>query len=60
MTAWQAGQMAIRTLFTELFEVTHPLVPAPMGGVSGGALAAAVSEAGGLGLLRGAPRQLDH
>jgi nitronate monooxygenase len=52
--------MAIRTLFTELFEVAHPLVLAPMGGVSGGALAAAVSEAGGLGLLRGAPRQLDH
>jgi NAD(P)H-dependent flavin oxidoreductase YrpB (nitropropane dioxygenase family) len=41
--------MAIRTSFTELFQVAHPLVLAPMGGVSGGALAAAVSEAGGLG-----------
>ena len=41
--------MAIRTPFTELFQVAHPLVLAPMGGVSGGALAAAVSEAGGLG-----------
>ena len=41
--------MAIRTLFTELFQVAHPLVLAPMGGVSGGALAAAASEAGGLG-----------
>ena len=41
--------MAIRTRFTELFQVAHPLVLAPMGGVSGGALAAAVSEAGGLG-----------
>ena len=45
--------MAIRTLFTELFQVAHPLVLAPMGGVSGGALAAAVSEAGGLGLVGG-------
>ena len=32
--------MAIRTSFTELFQVAHPLVLAPMGGVSGGALAA--------------------
>jgi hypothetical protein len=46
---WEAGQMAIRTPFTELFGVDHPLALAPMGGVSGGALAAAVSEAGGLG-----------
>jgi hypothetical protein len=38
--------MAIRTPFTELFQVAHPLVLAPMGGMSGGALAAAVSEAG--------------
>ena len=45
--------MAIRTSFTELFQVAHPLVLAPMGGVSGGALAAAVSEAGGLGLVGG-------
>jgi len=42
MTVWKAGQMAIRTLFTELFQVAHPLVLAPMGGVSGGALAAAM------------------
>jgi NAD(P)H-dependent flavin oxidoreductase YrpB (nitropropane dioxygenase family) len=41
--------MAIRTPFTELFQAAHPLVLAPMGGMSGGALAAAVSEAGGLG-----------
>jgi nitronate monooxygenase len=45
--------MAIRTSFTELFGVPHPLVLAPMGGASGGALAAAVSEAGGLGLVGG-------
>jgi NAD(P)H-dependent flavin oxidoreductase YrpB (nitropropane dioxygenase family) len=41
--------MAIWTPFTELFQAAHPLVLAPMGGMSGGALAAAVSEAGGLG-----------
>jgi nitronate monooxygenase len=45
--------MAITTPFTELFGVDHPLVLAPMGGVSGGTLAAAVSEAGGLGLVGG-------
>ena len=45
--------MAIRTAFTELFQIDHPLVLAPMGGASGGALAAAVSEAGGLGLVGG-------
>src|SRR2546429_9035273 len=45
--------MAIRTSFTELFGVAHPLVLAPMGGVSGGALAAAVSEAGGPGVVGG-------
>ena len=55
--------MAIRTPFTELFGVDHPLALAPMGGVSGGALAAAVSEAGGLGLVGGGygdPRWLER
>jgi len=55
--------MAIRTPFTELFGVAHPLVLAPMAGVSGGALAAAVSEAGGLGLVGGGygdPRWLER
>ena len=45
--------MAIRTAFTDLFHIDHPLVLAPMGGVSGGKLAAAVCEAGGLGLVGG-------
>jgi nitronate monooxygenase len=45
--------MALRTAFTELFSIRHPIVLAPMGGLSGGALAAAVSEAGGLGLVGG-------
>ncbi|AYF74550.1 nitronate monooxygenase [Nocardia yunnanensis] len=45
--------MALRTEFTELMGITHPIVSAPMGGVAGGALAAAVSEGGGLGLVGG-------
>lgn len=43
--------MALSTGFTELLGVEHPIALAPMGGSAGGALAAAVSRAGGLGLL---------
>ncbi|GAA5199189.1 nitronate monooxygenase [Rugosimonospora acidiphila] len=46
--------MALSTELTELLGVRHPIVLAPMGGSAGGALAAAVSRAGGLGLLGGA------
>ena len=45
--------MALHTAFTELLGITHPIALAPMGGSAGGALAAAVSEAGGLGLVGG-------
>jgi nitronate monooxygenase len=45
--------MAIRTRVTELLRIAHPIVLAPMGRVSGGALAAAVSNAGALGLVGG-------
>lgn len=45
--------MTLRTEFTELTGVRHPVVSAPMGGSAGGALAAAVSNAGGLGLVGG-------
>jgi nitronate monooxygenase len=45
--------MALRTAFTELLGLRHPIALAPMGGSAGGALAAAVCEAGGLGLLGG-------
>jgi nitronate monooxygenase len=34
-----------------MFGIDHPIVLAPMGSVAGGALAAAVSEGGGLGLV---------
>lgn len=43
----------IRTRLTERFNITHPIVCAPMGLVTGGALAAAVSRAGGLGIVGG-------
>jgi nitronate monooxygenase len=55
--------MALKTAFTELLSIQHPVVLAPMSGqppgpwstvyISGGALAAAVSNAGGLGLIGG-------
>jgi nitronate monooxygenase len=45
--------MALRTKLTELLGIRHPVLLAPMSGISGGALAAAVSGAGGLGLLGG-------
>jgi nitronate monooxygenase len=45
--------MAWSTAFTELFAVQYPIALAPMGGSAGGALAAAVSNGGGLGLLGG-------
>ena len=42
----------IRTAFTELVGVEHPVVSAGMGGgTAGGELAGAVSEAGGLGIV---------
>ncbi len=45
--------MGLRTAFTELLSLRHPIALAPMGGISGGALAAAVSNGGGLGLVGG-------
>ena len=43
----------ISTRFTEMFGLQYPIALAPMGSVAGGRLAAAVSEAGGLGLVGG-------
>lgn len=45
--------MAIKTPLTELLEIRYPILLAPMDLVSGGRLAAAVSAAGGLGLIGG-------
>ena len=43
----------INTALTDLLGITHPLLAAPMAGVAGAALASAVSEAGGFGLIGG-------
>jgi nitronate monooxygenase len=45
--------MTLRTKLTELLGIRHPVLLAPMGGTAGGALAGAVSLAGGLGLIGG-------
>ncbi|PWG61378.1 NAD(P)H-dependent flavin oxidoreductase [Spiribacter halobius] len=41
----------MRTMLTERMNLKHPIVLAPMGSVAGGSLAAAVTRAGGLGLI---------
>ena len=43
--------MKLSTAVTRLLGIDHPVLLAPMGGVAGGALAGAVSAAGGLGLI---------
>ena len=45
--------MSLRTRLTERLGIEHPIVSAPMGLFAGGRLAAAVSRAGGLGLIGG-------
>ncbi|MBE0703527.1 MAG: nitronate monooxygenase, partial [Afipia sp.] len=45
--------MPLRTRLTERFAIRHPILLAPMGVMAGGRLAAAVSNAGGLGLIGG-------
>jgi len=45
--------MALRTRLTELLDIEHPIISAPMAFAAGGKLAAAVTGAGGLGLLGG-------
>src|SRR4051794_39539469 len=45
--------VAIRTAVTQAFGLEYPIVLAPMGFIAGGRLAAAVSNAGGLGLIGG-------
>ena len=47
------GEEMLRTKITELFGVSYPIMSAPMTNHSGGRLAAAVSQAGGLGSFGG-------
>ena len=41
----------IETAITRLLQIKHPILLAPMGSASGGRLAAAVTHAGGLGII---------
>lgn len=45
--------MRLRTRLTERLGIEHPILLAPMGVIAGGKLAAAVSNAGGLGIIGG-------
>lgn len=45
--------MTLKTRLTERLDIAHPVLSAPMAFVGGGKLAAAVSNAGGLGLIGG-------
>src|SRR2546428_10620695 len=46
-------EISMRTRFTEAFGIPYPIVCAPMALVTGGRLPAAVSRAGGLGIVGG-------
>lgn len=45
--------MTLHTRLTEMLDIEHPIISAPMAFASGGKLAAAVTTAGGLGLIGG-------
>lgn len=47
----KARLMTLTTQLTQKLGIQHPIMLAPMGSVAGGKLAAAVSEAGGLGMI---------
>src|SRR5690348_14043394 len=49
---WREHAM-LHTRICDLLGVEHPILNAPMAGTAGAALAAAVSEAGGLGIIGG-------
>ncbi|MGE3944906.1 MAG: NAD(P)H-dependent flavin oxidoreductase [Alphaproteobacteria bacterium] len=51
--------MALRTKLTDLLGIRHPIIQAPMGGTAGGVLAAAVSAAGGLGMIGAGQGRVD-
>ena len=44
---------ALTNRLTDALSIRHPIISAPMAFAAGGALAAAVSRAGGLGLIGG-------
>jgi NAD(P)H-dependent flavin oxidoreductase YrpB (nitropropane dioxygenase family) len=48
-----ASPQKIRTTVTDLLNIKHPILLAGMGSVSGAKLAAAVTNAGGCGVIGG-------
>jgi nitronate monooxygenase len=54
-----SAAMPLTTRLTKFFGIEHPILLAPMAGISGGRLAAAVTAAGGLGLIGGGYGDLD-
>src|SRR5262245_10711878 len=58
--SFEEQNMSLRTPLCDLLGIEHPILLAGMGGVSYAALAAAVSEAGGYGVLGMAGRSLDE
>ena len=51
--------MALNTRLTQQLDIRHPIISAPMAFAAGGRLAAAVSAAGGLGLIGGGYGDVD-
>jgi nitronate monooxygenase len=49
----QVSPKSLETRLTEFFAIEHPILSAPMALISGGRLSAAVTAAGGLGLIGG-------
>jgi nitronate monooxygenase len=47
------SRKSLKTRLTEFFDIEHPILSAPMALISGGRLSAAVTSAGGLGLIGG-------
>ncbi len=45
--------MRLKTRLTEMLGIEHPVLLAPMNVIAGGKLAAAVSNAGGMGSIQG-------
>ena len=54
-----SAAMSLTTRLTKMFGIEQPILLAPMAGISGGRLAAAVTAAGGLGLIGGGYGDLD-
>src|SRR3954453_248275 len=59
MTRKDSRISVIETALTRLLSIEHPILLAPMGSAAGGRLAAAVTNAGGLGMVGSAYANID-